>query len=51
MHIHVKLPLGNGYYEDNFTNIINKYHFYFWCYNKNLDLWELHCLHQMPQQR
>lgn len=51
MHIYVKLPLGNGYYEDNIPNIIHKYHFCFWCYSKNLDLWKSYYQYRMLQQR
>lgn len=36
MHIYVKLPLGNGYCEDNFPNIIHKYHF---CFGVTVTLW------------
>lgn len=38
MHIYVKLPLGNGYYEDNFPNIIHKYHF---CFGVTVRIWVL----------
>ena len=36
MHIYVKLPSGNGYYEDNFPNIIYKYHF---CFSVTVRTW------------
>lgn len=45
MHIYVKLPSGNGYYEDNFPNIIYKYHF---CFSVTVRIWTMGIVLSVP---